>query len=85
MKELFVVNVILKLWLGILMGNIIERISFETSYLKTTMLQVIDYFKKKICWLGVISFVLIISDKKSETYIIIIPKRGWINFNIISV
>ena len=75
MKELFVVNVILKLWLGDIKGNIIERISFETSDPKTTMLQVIDYFKKKICWLGVISFVLIISDKKSETYIIIIQKE----------
>ena len=74
--------------IGDIKGNIIERTSFETSDPKTTMLQVIDYFKKKkICSLGVASFGPIDPDKKSETYgyITTTPKRGWTNFNIIGV
>ena len=74
--------------LGDINGNIIERKSFETSDPKTTILQVVDYFKdKKIYSLGVASFGPIDPDKKSETfgYITTTPKKGWNNFNIIGV
>ena len=67
-------------------GKILERKSFETSAPKSTIEQVIEFFKlHPVDSLGIASFGPIDPDKKSETYgyITTTPKPGWANFNIV--
>ncbi|MDF2907883.1 MAG: Fructokinase [Herbinix sp.] len=67
-------------------GEILEQLALPTETPEITMINIVDYFKKKqIEALGIGSFGPIDLDKKSKTYgcITSTPKLAWVNFNIV--